>query len=68
MSVFTGATTVCAGYPGWFSYDLPSASVGTAWTATLLVAVATGKAVTISGNGTCDAYGLEIVNSISAYP
>jgi hypothetical protein len=70
MSISTGSATACAGttYPGWYLYDLPSASVGSAWTATLLTAIAAGKGVTITGSGTCDSYGLEIVSAICIAP
>jgi hypothetical protein len=68
VSIYTGSTTSCTGNPGWFSFDLPSASVASMWNATLLSAITVGKSVTINGVGTCDPYGLEIVSSISALP
>lgn len=68
VSIATGGTTSCSGYPGWYSFDLPNASVLPTWVATLLAAVVSGKTVNINGSGTCDAYGLEIVASINALP
>jgi hypothetical protein len=68
VSIYTGSTTSCTGNPGWFSFDLPSASVASLWEATLLAAITAGKSVTINGLGTCDPYGLEIVSSIGALP
>lgn len=68
VSIQTGSTTSCTGFAGWYSFDLPSASVASMWEATLLAAIATGKTVTINGAGTCDGYGLEIVGSIGALP
>jgi hypothetical protein len=63
-----GAPTNCTGLPSWYSFDMPSSSVGSVWEATLLAAIAQGNAVTINGSGTCDPYGLEIVQSIAAIP
>ena len=68
VSIFTGAVTSCSGYPGVYSFDLPSASALSTWTATLLSAIAAGKNVTINGSGTCDQWGIETVGSIAALP
>lgn len=68
VSIYTGSATSCTGNPGWFSFDLPGASVAPLWEATLLAAITAGKSVTINGLGTCDPYGLEIVSSIGALP
>ena len=67
VSIFTGSTTSC-GNAGWYAYDMPSASVGSMWGATLLAAITAGAPVTVNGTGTCDQFGLEIVSSISALP
>jgi len=68
-SINTGNVTSCTGtYAGWYSFDLPSASVGSVWLATLLAAITTNNQVVIVGTGTCDAYGLEIVEYIIALP
>jgi hypothetical protein len=68
VSIHTGNTTSCTGFAGWYSFDLPSASVASMWNATLLAAITAGKSVTINGLGTCDSYGLEMVGSIAALP
>ena len=68
VSIQTGNTTSCTGFAGWYSFDLPSASVASMWEATLLAAITAGKTITINGTGTCDNYGLEIVGSIGALP
>jgi hypothetical protein len=57
----------CTAYGGvWFSYDMPDGAVGKMWAATLLAAVAGGRDVSITGTGTCDAYGVEMVRAIGA--
>jgi hypothetical protein len=69
VAINTGTTTACTGaYAGWYAYDLPSASTGAMWGATLLAAIAAGKSVMIYGTGTCDAYGFEIVLAVVALP
>lgn len=68
VGIQTGNTTNCSGNPGWYSFDLPDASVAGMWEATLLAAIAAGKTVTINGTQSCDPYGLEIVASIGALP
>ena len=62
-----GAPSSC-GSDYWHSYDLPDASVGKTWTATLLAALATGRTVRIGGSGTCDACGLETLYYMDALP
>jgi hypothetical protein len=57
----------CTAYGGiWFSYDLPDGAVGKWWATTLLAAITSEKSVSISGTGTCDAYGVEMVGAIGA--
>jgi hypothetical protein len=65
VSIQTNTTTSCNGF-GWYSYDMPDASVGKVWTAILLAAIHGGRSVAIGGTGTCDPVGYEIVYYIDA--
>ncbi len=65
ISVQVAGTTSCS-LNGWYSYDLPEASVGKVWTAILLAALTSGRSVAISGTGSCDPYGIEFVSYIDA--
>jgi|SRR5882724_10072868 len=65
VTIETDTATSCSS-PGWYSYDLPEASVGKVWTAILLAALNSGRQVTLAGQGNCDPYGYEIVFYVDA--
>jgi hypothetical protein len=60
-------TTSCSG-SHWYYYEYPNSApaAGPVWTAILLAAQASQRAVTISGDGICDSYGLENVYYIDS--
>jgi hypothetical protein len=68
VSILTGGTTSCNGFPGWYSFDLPSVGLASTWVAILLAANAANKQVAILGTGLCDLYGVEAVSNIAALP
>ena len=66
ISVLTTGATSCS-TQGWYSFEFVD-GVGKVWVASLLAAQASGRSVTIHGNGTCDPSGLENISYIDALP
>jgi hypothetical protein len=70
VSVRTNGTSSCGG-GGWFAFqyapsDGTSGLVGKAWLASVLAALQSGRSVTITGTGTCDFFGIEVVSYLDA--
>jgi hypothetical protein len=65
VSIFTATavTTACAS-ASLYSFDLSNAAVASSYQAILLASLVSGTAVTISGSGICDPYGIEEVAGI----
>jgi len=68
VSIFTGRTTICTGFPSWYSFDLPSMGLASTWVAVLLSANAAGRQISILGTGSCDGLGVETVTNVIALP
>lgn len=68
VSIFTGETTSCTGFPGWYSFDLPSVGLASTWVAILLSANAANQQIGILGTGSCDPFDVETVSNIIALP
>jgi hypothetical protein len=66
VSIFTatGVTTACAS-ASLYSFDLSNTGLASSYQALLLSSLVSGTVMTITGSGTCDAYGIEEVAGIS---
>lgn len=64
MSVLVGAHGSPCGQASWFSYENAHTGLGKLWTAMIMQAYASGKKINIQGNGVCDAFAVEGVDTI----
>jgi hypothetical protein len=69
VGVLIPGTTSCS-VDEWYSFEYPDSGAGAAtgkvWTSQLLVALASGRSVTVAGTGTCDSFGLETIYYIDS--
>jgi len=68
VSILMGGATACGGSPGWFAFENADSGLGKSWLDALMMALVFGKQVTIVGTGTCDGFGVELINYIDFKP
>lgn len=64
MSVMVGAHGSPCTQASWFSYENADTGLGKLWTAMIMQAYLSGKKINIQGNGVCDAFAVEGVDTI----
>lgn len=66
VSVYVGSfSSICSGFPNYFSLENADTGVGKLLLAALLTAHASGQSVVITGTGTCDNYGVELIAGVT---